>query len=320
MFALRGVMISFSIFALPYILLSLVVLCVWRRLLGFLRFSAATTANLIFTLRVIPFALAAAATLLLAVPSFVLLEPRGVHEPMGSVPLVLGLGGILLLFGGIANAVAALVRTHQIISRWSQQAVATDLHAVCSDNPIALQRISGAVPPLTAAGILRPGVWLSRAAECVLTERELHCALRHELVHVRRRDNLRKLILRVIAFPGMEALEGVWRESSEMAADDAAVASASEALDLAAALIKLSRLLPLAPPPAELTTGLVDSPADSLQARIARLLAWNEQPTPRQDYRWRYLLFTAFATAGTLAVTYGQLLVRVHAATEWLVR
>jgi beta-lactamase regulating signal transducer with metallopeptidase domain len=264
--------------------------------------------------------LAAAATLLLAVPSFVLLEPRGMREPIGTVPLVLGLGGILLLFVGIGKAVAALARTDRIISRWSQQAGATDLHAVCSDDRVALQRISGAVPPLTAAGILRPSVWLSRAAESVLTERELHCALRHELVHVRRHDNLRKLILRFVAFPGMEELESVWSESSEMASDDAAVASASEALDLATAVIKLSRLLPLAPPPAELTTGLVDSPADSLQARIERLLAWSEQPTPAQEYRWRYLLFAAFAMAGTLAVTYSQLLGRVHAATEWLVR
>ena len=108
-------------------------------------------------------------------------------------------------------------------------------------------RVSGAAPPLTVAGILRPSVWLSRAAEFVLTERELQSALRHEFVHVRRRDNLRKLILRLVAFPGMAELESAWREATEMAADDGAVSSASEALDLAAAVIKLSRLAPLKP-------------------------------------------------------------------------
>ena len=103
-------------------------------------------------------------------------------------------------------------------------------------------RISAAAPPLTAAGILRPSLWLSQAAEFVLTEQELKTALRHEAVHVRRWDNLRKLVLRLVALPGMAELESAWREATEMAADDAAVSTASEALDLAAAVIKLSRL------------------------------------------------------------------------------
>ena len=141
-----------------------------------------------------------------------------------------------------------------------------------------------------------------------------------KLMHVRRRDNLRKLILRLVAFPGMAELERAWREASEMAADDAAVSSAAEALDLAAALIKLSRLTPLEPP-AELTTALVHSPAESVNARVERLIAWTEQKqSPAPGYSLVYPLCTAAAVVVTLAVTYSQLLVRVHAATEWLVR
>jgi beta-lactamase regulating signal transducer with metallopeptidase domain len=185
---------------------------------------------------------------------------------------------------------------------------------------ISVLRISGAAPPLTAAGILRPTVWLSRAAEFVLTERELQSALRHEVVHVRRRDNLRKLILRLTAFPGMVEMESAWREATEMAADDAAVSSASEALDLAAAVIKLSRLAPLEAP-AELTTALVNTPAESVNARVERLIAWGERrSTPAPRYSWGYALCTAAAVVVTVVVTYSQLLVRVHAATEWLVR
>jgi hypothetical protein len=105
-----------------------------------------------------------------------------------------------------------------------------------------------------------------------------------------------------------------------MAADDGAVSSASEALDLAAAVIKLSRLAPLKPA-AELTTALVHSPAESVNARVERLLAWTE---PRQsaarEYSWAYVLTTAAAVVVTLGLTYSELLVRVHAATEWLVR
>jgi beta-lactamase regulating signal transducer with metallopeptidase domain len=154
----------------------------------------------------------------------------------------------------------------------------------------------------------------------VLTERELKTALRHEMVHVRRRDNLRKLVLRLMSFPGMAELESAWRDATEMAADDAAVSSAFEALDLAAALIKLSRLVPLEPP-AELTTALVHSPAESVNARVARLIAWTEHwRSPDQGHSLASAICAAAAVVVTLALTYGQLLVRVHTATEWLVR
>ena len=105
-----------------------------------------------------------------------------------------------------------------------------------------------------------------------------------------------------------------------MAADDAAVSSASEALDLAAAVIKLSRLAPLQAP-AELTTALVHRPAELVNARVERLVAWTEpSPTPAKGYSLRYALCAAIAVLGTIAVTYSELLVRVHAASEWLVR
>ncbi|MFZ0297255.1 MAG: hypothetical protein WAM13_02795, partial [Candidatus Sulfotelmatobacter sp.] len=210
------------------------------------------------------------------------------------------------------------------VVRWSSEARVISSRAIDSSSidcgasvPV---RVSAVAPPLTAAGILRPSVWLSQAAEFVLNEREFETALRHEVTHVRSRDNLRKLILRLVAFPGMGELERVWREATEMAADDAAVSSAAEALDLAAALIKLSRLAPLEPP-AELTTALVHSPAVSVNARVERLIAWTEeQQSQASGYSPVYPLCTAAAMLVTLAVTYSQLLVRVHTATEWLVR
>ncbi|MGD0267793.1 MAG: hypothetical protein ABSB14_01915 [Candidatus Sulfotelmatobacter sp.] len=321
MFALRGIAVSFSIFILLYSALSLAVCGVWRNLrLGTQRHSARRCADLLFILRTIPLLVATAATFALAVPSFLLLEPRAVNEPIGVLPVILGLCGMGTLLAGIWKAAAALLRASRTVARWSSEAGVIGVGRVHSMDSISVLRISGAAPPLTAAGILRPTVWLSRAAEFVLTERELQSALRHEVVHVRRRDNLRKLILRMMAFPGMAEMESAWREATEMAADDAAVSSASEALDLAAAVIKLSRLAPLEAP-AELTTALVHSPAESVNARVERLIAWTEpRPSPAKRYSRGYALCAAVAVIATLAVTYGELLVRVHAATEWLVR
>jgi beta-lactamase regulating signal transducer with metallopeptidase domain len=321
MFALRGIAVSFSIYVLLYGALSLVVCSAWRRvLLCGERHSARRCADWLFILRVIPCVVATGMTLALAVPSFLLLEPRAADETMGAVPVVLGLSGMALMLAGMWKAASALLRASRAVARWSSEARVVGISPTDSMNPLSVLRISAAAPPLAAAGILRPSVWLSRAAEFVLTERELQIALRHEMVHVRRRDNLRKLILRLVALPGMADLESAWREVAEMAADDAAVSSASEALDLAAAVIKLSRL---APPelPAELTTGLVHSPAESVNARVERLIAWTERrPRPAKGYSLRYTVCAAAAVVFTLALTYSGLLIRVHAATEWLVR
>src|SRR5258708_34685891 len=128
---------------------------------------------------------------------------------------------------------------------------------------------------MTAAGIVRPRVLLSGAAESLLTASELQTALNHEIAHVHRRDNLKKLLLRFVAFPGMAGLEAAWLEVTEMAADDAAVSNAGEALDLAAALIKLSRLGPSGAR-ADLTAALIHSPASAMNARVGRLIAWSE--------------------------------------------
>lgn len=335
MFAVRGVATSFSIFIILYVALSATVCCVWRCIWSRVeryaeRRQALRTADILFALRLAPLVVASAVTLFFAVPSFLLLEPRAGNEPVGFVAWLLGFCGVAVLAAGIGKAGASWATASRTIARWSREASAADSAAMDSfpidSSPIdsrisvSVLRASADAPPLTAAGILRPSVWLSAAAEFVLSEKELRSALRHEAVHVRRCDNLRKLLLRMLTFPGMAELENVWREASEMAADDAAVSSAAEALDLAAAVIKLSRLAPLRPP-AELTTALVHSSAESVNARVERLIAWPErQHAPGKQLSLPYALFAGIAVAATLAVSYSELLVRLHAATEWLVR
>jgi Zn-dependent protease with chaperone function len=162
-------------------------------------------------------------------------------------------------------------------------------------------------------------VLLSNAAAALLNQQELESALRHEIAHVRRRDNLKKLMFRFCGFPGMAGLEAGWSEAAEMAADDAAVSNGGEALDLAAALIKLSRFAPVHA--ATLTTGLVEDPGSGLNARIARLVSWEDRrvASSRSLFPW-YLVPTFAACILTMVVIYGGALSRVHDLTEWLVR
>jgi Zn-dependent protease with chaperone function len=339
MFALRGIAVSFSVFVIVYAVLSLAVGVGWRRSRSTTsarshrrRYPARHLADWLFASRMFPLATAAVITAGFTVPSFLLFEPRAIDEPLGLIPSVLGICGAGLGIFGLANAVLALRRVSRSLARWTAAAQPV---AACA--PVPVLRISPAgasafpapalpalaFPAMTVAGILHPIVLLSRAAESMLTASELQTALQHEVAHVRRRDNLRKLLLCFVAFPGMAALEAAWLEATEMAADDAAVSNAAEALDLAAALLKLSRLNPSGSvdPAIAMTAALVNSPAAVMNARVQRLLAWSDdRRASSKNVSPLFGLAAALATAALFVVSYSQLLVHLHTATEWLVR
>jgi Zn-dependent protease with chaperone function len=315
MFALRGFAVSLSVFVIVYCALSFAVSMTWRNVREWAKhYPARRIADLLFALRLFPLAAALVITAAFTIPSFLLLEPRAVDEPLGTAPLVLGLCGMGVILAGLFNVIGAVRRASKTISTWTRQA-----EPIRAQAPLPVLRIPLAIPPMTAVGIVRPRILVSSAAESVLAEKELRTAMSHEMAHVRRRDNLRKLFLRFVAFPGMNGLESAWLEETEMAADDAAVTNASEALDLAAALIKLSRLPSEAP--ADLTAALVRSPASIMNARVERLLAWTDRRVASSDKL--SVLCSVSAALGTIAlaaITYSHLLVRIHTATEWFVR
>jgi len=316
MFAARGLAVSLSVFVLVYCALSLAVGLSWRRFWDYSRkFSIRHTADLLFAFRTLPLVAAAVITAAFTVPSFLLLEPRAIDEPLGGFPMVLGLFGIAMGITGLANAGMALRKASETISTWTSEA-----QPMCASAKIPVLRIPRPLPAMTVAGIVSARVLVSRLAESTLSGNELETALKHEVAHVSRRDNLKKLVLRFVAFPGMKGLEAAWLEATEMAADDAAVTNAGEALDLAAALIKLSRLGTVEPS-VDLTAALVHSPAAVMNARVERLLAWTElRRVPlRKNSSW-YGVAAALATIAIFSVTYTQLLTHVHTATEWLVR
>ncbi len=316
MFVLRCLGVSLSSFLLLYVALSVSVMRGWRIVKRASReVSAQALSNLLFALRTLPFAGALLVTLIFVIPSFLLLEPRVVAEPVGEVPLTLGVACLLLLVAGALNALVAQRKTSRAVSGWLQNAT-TEPHCY----PVPLFRIRPPAPALAVAGGLSPRVFISDAAVGLLDQPELETALKHEIAHVRRRDNLKKLFFRIFALPGMSGLETAWSEAAEMSADDAAVCNSREALDLASALIKLSRFAPTIPD-AVLATGLAQSAGSVLNARIARLMAWNE--TRLSEPRRSFLTFAVpVFLGGTLCVmaTYGVVLSDMHQVTEWLVR
>jgi Zn-dependent protease with chaperone function len=312
MFVLRGIAVSLTFFVLLYCLLSFVVACTWR-CVKLLRYtSVLDRANVLFLLRVAPWMASVVVTLTLIVPSFVLLEPRSIEEDI-AVPLVLGLACLLLFALGLFRVVAAQKMSSRVVAEWLEGASMLD-----AGLGAPTFQANRATSPLTLVGVCSPKVVVSDATVALLSADELRVAVRHEVVHMRSRDNLKKLVFQCAPFPGMSGLEGAWQEAAELAADDGAVSSVREALDLAAALIKLSRLIPVRRVPA-FTMGLVGGPA-FLSGRIERLLAWDNTKAYNVHAIWPHTLAPVVAGLLCAVALYGPALTQTHRITEWLVR
>jgi len=314
MFAARCVGISLAVFVLLYVPLSVAVSRGWilmRHVCG--PQPARRAADLLFTVRVAPFALASIFTLVFTLPSFLLLEPRSIHEAVGRAPVVLGCCCLMLLVLGMVRTVSAQFMTWRTLAQWLDGSTTME-----SDHAVPVFRTGKEVPTLTLAGVRKPKVVVSEAAVALLTPSELRTALKHEVAHVRSYDNLKKLVFRLAAFPGMMGLERAWGEETELAADDAAVSSFSEALDLASALIKVSRL-GSGQSSSVLATGLVHT-GTALSRRVERLFAWKTSSSDSRGRRWRYTLPPLAAMLVLAVATYSSALNGMHAVTEWLMR
>src|ERR1700719_218303 len=269
MFAVRGIAVSLTFFVLLYCLLSTLVAAAWRSL-RLLQARDRSLAGLLFALRVFPLTASVVITFGFVVPSFQLLEPRSINsdEGIGAMPLALGVCALLLIAYGCFRVITAQIRTSRVVARWLEGARPLNVDAGAQTVTFCSRREA---PPLTLVGVRRPRVLVSESTVALLSHQELNIALKHELAHMRSRDNLKKLVFRFCPFPGMVRLESAWSQTAELAADDAAVSNLNDAIDLAAALVKLSRLVPVDAAPV-CTVGFVTG---SISARVARLLAWN---------------------------------------------
>jgi beta-lactamase regulating signal transducer with metallopeptidase domain len=149
-----------------------------------------------------------------------------------------------------------------------------------------------------------------------LNENELARAIAHESAHIRNHDNIKKLALRVCHYPPSLSLEHSWLEALEIAADQSAVNSKREALDLASALVKSSRL---SCPSPELVTNLASPAGTLLHNRVERLLAW-EQTEVTGHCRRLFFPATLLMLATLLVTRYDLWLSLVHELAEVLMK
>jgi len=315
LFAARCLSVSLAVFVVLYVSLSFAVSRIWPHLVrGASSLSPHRAASRWFQLRILPLVASSVFTLAFTLPSFLLLEPRATDEEIGAIPLLLGICGLMLISAGFIRAFTAQRDTARALALWLRGA-----RPIASAVPVPVYQVDSSAPSLTVAGFCTSRVLVSESAIAVLSGREFETALRHELAHVASRDNFKKLLFRLTTFPGMYALECAWSDAAEMSADDAAVSNLTDALDLASALIKLSRLAPVQAS-AVFATALLENSSASLRLRIQRLYSWTSEPASAASRPSRLLLPSLLAGLLGLAVSYSSALAAMHAATEWLVR
>jgi len=307
MFAVRAAIVCLAFFAVMYIMLSSLVACGWSALGRGQRRKALDAAGFLFGLRIFPIAVSILFAIFLTLPSFWLMERWSFDED--GMTFLLAVCTLLLLTAGMARVLRAAWRTRQSVTNWLRNSGSD------KDASVRAMRSADGAPAVILVGVFRPQIMVSDIAAAVLSEEELRVAIRHELGHQRSRDNLKKALINAMPFPGMSSMEAAWRQAAELAADDEAVKDRQDALDLASALIKLSRSSQRWPEP-ELASGLVcDSSA--IRLRVQRLLQWREAGRSfRRSWPWATLFLL---TVVGIASNYRATLLLTHRITELLV-
>nr|WP_246127551.1 M56 family metallopeptidase [Amycolatopsis rhizosphaerae] len=210
------------------------------------------------------------------------------------VALVCGIG-----FG--ARAVWLGVSTARAVTDLPRQQC--DPALVAAARSAGLSRVDcvvAAAPSAFTAGLVRPRVSVTSAAVTALDPQELQAVLVHESAHVRRRDPLRRVLIKaatdvVFFVPALRWWGERQRESSELAADRSAIERVGRKAVAGA-------LLATATGGAPSLTAAFDAP---VAARTAQLL---DDPIPARPVPLRLVLlsFVGAVTAVSLLMCIGQ--------------
>jgi Zn-dependent protease with chaperone function len=257
---------------------------------------ARSAAHLLLVLRWTPFVVAVLIVGSLCVPSYLLLEPEAIVEPVG-------FGCLTAAVLGVATCAESIVRALRAVRsscRYAQNCCRHGRRIRLGAQGVSAFVVDVPGPCFSLVGVFRPLIVISCNVLDKLSEDQLEAAVRHENAHRISRDNLKRLF--VLLAPGIfpffhvfKSLEVTWAKFAEWAADDVAVGGRVEhSLSLAEALICVARLSP-APASSALVSSLLDGSSD-LIPRIERLLNKARNVNHLSDK------FSSLARAATAAV------------------
>ena len=329
MFYLLSISLCCAVFFMVFAATS--VICIWAGRLARPAASAlapTTAANLLFTIRILPVLLASLATFGFVLPALLKFEPRSTSELVGWPLLGLAILGAIALIVMSVRAANIIRSTRLVAATWRRHSKKLLLENI--DVPVYCLEGAGQGSVLAVLGFFRPRIFVARQVINTLTRMELRAAVEHERAHVSSFDNLKQLAVKVTRLPDWlnfsVAPNSAWTNASEIAADEAALASGISVLDLSSALIKVAALSRCAVVGETVATShLVPvGPEPSLRARVDRLQEILEGDNPLRQAPRRNRIGKIVIPLALAAIAYAAcisaILPWVHEALEALVR
>jgi Zn-dependent protease with chaperone function len=329
-YELLGICLALSALLALNALASALTEVIWRAVAPRVsQWPAVARARLLFALRVSPSALAAGLVFALIVPAYLLNEPPNTGEGVGAKMLILAsasAAGVLLALWRIARTWRA---TRGLARDWMRRAEPVEVEGL----RFPAYSIRHKFPVIAVIGVLRPRLFIASQIFDALTTDELAAALAHELGHVEARDNLKRAVLQagqdaLLLAPLGRSLRREWQRESELAADEfAATACPAFALELASAIVKISRLISDgARPTMPAGAHLLGEEEGGLAQRVRRLLHLASTPvsarsfeSPRTGLALTTALWLGLCGAGAFLLTHPVILKVTHAAIERVV-
>lgn len=330
MYYLLGICLALAALLVMNALISVATTMLWRVIeQPAHRWSSAARARLLFALRIVPPIGSLVCVMTLLLPAYIAHEPQDSAETV-SVKLallaLLSISGIALaLWRGLATWRA----TRRLAADWMLHAEPIQLHGIS----IPAYKLKHSFPVIAIVGVVRPRLFVATHLIEQLEAEELSAAVLHEKAHLAARDNFKRALMRacgdmLAVVPCGRTLERLWKEASEAAADEyaARVGGSAFALSLAAALIKLARLIPESAKPT-LPAGafLFGEAGTSLESRVQRLTRLAERRTPRHPNvapaasLIRYFLLCCCCALLAVLITQTHILMTIHDAIERVV-
>lgn len=220
---------------------------------------------------------------------------------------------VIFLIGiGMAThkAILMLFRNHRFIRHLTPLSLATHpklkkiLHVMHLCEQLVLMNNNNLHCAFTL-GLWNPKIYLSSGICSYLTRKELLAVILHETHHKKSRDTLKLFVVQILYalnffLPINHYLINLFSSASEKAADDSAVNFSREPLELASALVKLSKF----------NTKDILSPSAAfsreqniVEDRIQRLLETQRTP-PSFNKKYLYLsCFLSLFIAGTISLS-----------------
>lgn len=249
MYELLGICLALSAVLLFNAFASLTAVGLWESIKRFsYGWSATTRANVLFFFRIFPPAIAITCVLTLLIPAYIAHEPRTSTEVVSPALAALAFLSVIGLALALWRGLRTWHVTRRLVADWLRHAEPISLENIS----IPSYRVNHRFPVVAVVGAIRPRLFIADQVFDTLSEKELQAVVAHELGHLAAHDYLKRVMLRVCRdvlaiIPCGRSLDRAWDETAEAAADEHAtrICGAAGALDLADAMIKISRAVPL---------------------------------------------------------------------------